>query len=320
MPIQPPNQEDRNILLTDRDEVLERFRTIDREGRGARIRGEDLPCFRGAFEHLQGVAITDTRTVLTANTSYAVGGPTGGDYDCYFLETLPADDPLRHMGGIQTIGNWFVVPVENQDQSEIRFFKFDGGGTPRIKNRLTIVRNNAKAGSVGITNYLDGNDFRYLLAVCPNGEEIHFYRTDENLSLSDLSLSNHPHPFGNGDQPFRTCQQPNGHVWRDYTNAISLLAAEDGTLYLIGFAEKNWKNVAELYQVNLYDDGVELDKIGQFKATDTDPTSFRYGASAFVTARHHIRLSTCEHRVQNPYRGTRYARLGIYSSEDRRVA
>ena len=139
----------------------------------------------------------------------------GCEFNCEFScnpKVCPEDKDLNHLGGIQTIGEWFVVGFEDSKKwkdacSQIRFYKFEND-KPRYKKCLTIKRKRSdgtrrhgskkahckagKAGSVGITNYWDCEGFRYLLAVCPwegmkyqgrRDGEIHFYRDAAKRSV-----------------------------------------------------------------------------------------------------------------------------------------
>ena len=343
-----PPETDSNVLLPNGD-VLAAFENFRKKGHPAKIVGEGLPWRPPALnqklkekdKHLQGVAITANHAVLTSNEHIIVGNPipeNSQTYKCDFVCRL-RHHTFDHLGGIQTIGNWLVVGFEDSDNypdasSEIRFYSFGENGQPHPQNHLTIQRNRyaggddpapsaGKAGSVGITNYRDGNNFRYLLAVCPwqgieyqghrNGE-IHFYRTQPGFSLSnpDCSFGDNPFCIWRASEHMQRDNWNPDNKWEGYVHAISLLADIGGNLYLVGFHRNVNKDFADLYQLNLNNGNPTLTKFARFHATCRHGTSFRYGGSAFVTQEGNIRLFACERGIQQDRNEMRYIRMNVF--------
>ena len=340
----PP--EDSNVLIP-AGKVEDRFKALKRNRVGvyASIVDDQVKIPRPFFSldrHVQGVAIPDSRAVLTRNM-HIFGGKKANNQNDTFKCEFDLNDELKgvtdnddrafdHLGGIQTIGKWFVVGFENNRNSQIRFYKFDDNGKPEFKNHLTINRDKSagsniavggkknphkkagKAGSVGITNYKDDEGDRYLLAVCPWENEIHFYRSQPKVRLSDCRCS-----FG--VQPFRIWRKSGQEKkdgwrpddkWGGYPNAISLLADDAGVLYLVGMHWSWFRDIADLYRVDLGEAKPKLTKLAKFSADCRDGTHFLYGGSAFVTESRHIRLFACERNVQDYSNGTRYVRMNIF--------
>ena len=322
------------------------FRAIQHKGVKAKIVGDDIPPrpIRSSKTHYQGVAITDSQAVLTRNKLIILGRKATDQNDtseCRFdlVQRLcigevvdEEKNKLNHLGGIQTIGKCLVVGFESNASSEIRFYKFEDDTLAPI-HHLTIKRKqnaggtpgsddapnySGKAGSVGITNYIDGEGFRYLLAVCPKEDEIHFYRTTKpNVLLNDCKCSFGKEPFRIWRKS-RQKQKDNWYPdseWNGYVHSISLLAAEDGALYLVGLHKSGHRDYADLYHLELGNGNPTLTKLLRFHAKCEDGTSFRNGGSAYVTEAGHIRLYACELYV-NENDGERYVRMNIFHCED----
>lgn len=316
-------QTDKNFLIPQDEDIVRWFCNIQRRGVRASIVGNNLPGPTYFERHIQGVAIPNTRAVLTRNTYIMWSGVPNANLTFPCIDSLCENDsPLDHLGGIQTIGDWFVVGFENGANSQVRFYKFEDD-VPILQDHLTIYRtqaagdpgahpNSGKASSVGITNYCDGDSFRYVLAVCPRDDEIHFYRTNPNFALSNGLCS-----FGDGDNPCIWRKPPKnqryGWVdqnWGDYTNGISLLATKDGKLYLVGFNRSWGRDFADLYRLELDNDGEQplLTKIAKlhvkcvkrrFYVPFWTGPSFRWGGSAFVTQEGRIRFFACERNIHD---------------------
>ncbi|NQV34472.1 MAG: hypothetical protein HQ515_17390 [Phycisphaeraceae bacterium] len=88
------------------------------------------------------------------------------------LQVLPSDGrqpPLRHAGGMQLIGDYLVIGVEdNQDKlrSQIQFWDVSKPFAPELRVPLTVMREGTvpgdqTAGAVGILKY----DRHHLLVV-----------------------------------------------------------------------------------------------------------------------------------------------------------
>ena len=298
-----------NLVLA--GEVLDSFNAVNQrtlaivrdQGQQA-SQNKRMPCpTMGDDRHLQGVAATDSRVVLTRNDCIIWGSRDGTSEENQIFEYENNRKInhcyLDHLGGIQTIGDWVVVAFEESGRvsgarSEIRFYQFQGNCL-KCHERLTIERdqgasdcnkphrNAGKAGSVGITKYRGGDGIRYLLAVCPwQGRteygnhnvdgEIHFYRTKKpNVTLSDSCCRFEDKPFctwranDSKQSGNRECWNPND-IWRGYVNGISLLADTDGALYLVGFCKPVQHDYADLYRLKFDDGHPVLTKIATYHA------------------------------------------------------
>ncbi len=301
------------------------------QGKSAEIRGADLPPiihwyhFVKLHRHVQGVAIRDLKAVLTRNLYIAIGRSkkqSGLNYICQKAHNVQSSGGLDHLGGIQTIGDWFVVGFSGGGKSEGRFYKIQGKQC-KYHRCLTVYRPDAKAGSVGITNYQtnNGND-RYLLAVFyknGNGHSIDFYKTDAGVSLGNKSCTFKyygtwvPRNFPGAN---RKAQSWHPDIkWRDYINGILLLSDDRGNIYLIGFKKLGLvgrrRDIADLYKVHVGNKDLVHQKLATFHAKCRNGTSFRWGASALVTAIDSMKLFACERNVQGPQK-SKHIRMNVF--------
>ena len=100
------------------------------------------------------------------------------------------DEHFNHPGGMQVIGDYMVVPVENShhSQSYIHFYDLSAM-TDAVRPTLlkySIHRGSSGAGAVGITNSTANSTEYYLLATYNNGH-MDFYRSNGHpLSSPDF--------------------------------------------------------------------------------------------------------------------------------------
>ena len=253
----------------------------------------------------------------SVDDGYIAFGKKNGD-ESYTVKRQSIGRKYSHPGGIQTIGDWVVVPVEGGGTSEIRFYKYKDQREDRQEKRLRICRNKTlgQAGSVGIANYKRKQEERYLLATIPeekkDGEqEVHFYWTQANMPLSD------PHCSFQRPKVWKLSKQCNAFQskWRDYIDSISLVADEAGNVFLIGMDhdKEAKKDYADLYQIHINvndnEEDVELTFLESFEFAIPEPEcfkdsersifklqpSFRWGGGVLVISRNTVKVFACAH-------------------------
>lgn len=268
--------------------------------------------------HLQGVAIRGSYAMVTTSARGGFIVTATGDGREFRYETRRTVHGFDHPGGIQTIGDWLVVGVEDQGHSEIRFYRYRE--KLRLVNRLTIVRDRAlgQAGSVGIANYKSSNQERYVLATCPDERRVHFYRTQPGLPLSSRSCDFGTQPFFRWNAqrvPVRDRRdwKPD-KTWHGYVDNMSLLADTSGGLCLLGLYKKGGDHYADLFSVAIESARAPRGVLTKLACVQFDcrgGAGFRWGASALVVSRTKLRLSACERDVQT---GPKRIRLNIFRS------
>ncbi len=308
-------QTDRNTKLIP-NAVVSALEQLEGRGVNGRIVGRDIPTASNLKDHIQGVAIRDSYAMVTTSARGGFVLTAKGSGRTFTYETRKAVGDFDHPGGIQTIGDWLVVGVEDQGRSEIRFYRYRE--RLALVNRLTIVRNKVlgQAGSVGITNYGRLETERYLLATCPDDHRVHFYRTTQPgvpLSAPGCSFGTQPFLKWNAKRvpkSQRTNWKPDD-TWGKYVNSIALLSDTLGKPYFIGLYRRNFRHYADLFVIDL--DRRVLTKLTRVQVECKDGASFRWGASALVMSPTKLRLFACERDVQ---RRPKRIRLNIFAAEN----
>jgi hypothetical protein len=242
--------------------------------------------------HVQGMVQCSGYYVLTHND---IAGDRGllvimrpGPNDVVMTVRTPIKG-FDHPGGLQAIGDFLVVPVENSDHSSSYIHFYDASwlhpakDTPPRLLPLQIRRESAGSSCVGITQYTDAGQEFYLLAVYNHGD-VDFYRSNGYL-LGDPALD-----FG---APFLT-YNTGGHGY----HGMSLLTEKKGatqTLYMLG-CESNadgttYKDRAILYKLGGAMDSGPLvpEQISRRHmithhgaVTGAAGVHFRYGSGVFI--------------------------------------
>ena len=299
----PFGANDSNIKLRapdDKNYATEGLQALGRKGVGRTVTG-DLPQSTGEAEgHLQGVALRDDYAILTTSARdgfIVLSRRNGNEYSMVHKMQV---ESIRHPAGMQTIGEYLVVPGYDSLR-EIRFYRYMEGSIQQ-EGQLTIPTDiNAKC--VGITNCSRGASELYILAACNNENEIHFYRSNENepLSSGNCTFENKREwDINNVSEADREDWQPDKN-WRGYPNSISLISDEGGNVYFLGLRKTRLlfgKDIIDLYKLD-FDASEEkmLTKMASFHAKCRNGTSFRWGGSALVTSEMTFRIYACRRNV-----------------------
>ena len=269
---------DRNTKLLP-NAVVSALEQLEGSGVTVKIVGRGIPTASNPMDHIQGVAIRDSYAMVTTSARDGFVLTAKGSGRTFTYETRKTVGDFDHPGGIQTIGDWLVVGVEDQGRSEIQFYRYRE--RLALVDRLTIVRNKAlgQAGSVGITNYGRLETERYLLATCPDDHRVHFYQTAPGVPLSAPDCDFGVRPFFKWSakrvpKSQRTNWRPDD-TWGKYVNSISLLSDTLGKPYLIGLYRRNLRHYADLFAVDL--DRRVLTKLTRVRVKCDDGASFRWG-------------------------------------------
>lgn len=198
--------------------------------------------------HVQGIAQNDDYVFLShnrlslASTGMVAVISKAKDKVLYWFDTPDLRHRYPHPGGMQIIGDYLMVPVENgdHDKSWIHFYDLSAmtkTDAPQ-KIRYSLYRETG-SGAAGITNYTVGKDEYYLLAAYDNGA-LYFYRSNgRTLSQDDIDFA----PL------FET------RVDQDGYSSICLLTSKAGALYMIGFrthaADSDPEDYMDLHEINI---------------------------------------------------------------------
>lgn len=153
---------------------------------------------------------------------------------------FPNDAGFTHAGGIQAVGNFVTIPLENDAESKIVIFDFSKPEVPVRKTSVTHRESN-EAGTASLAKLADG---RFVLVFGrKDAEELDFYVSD----TTDLATTNF--------QPFDTWTKPEiGGSFREY-QSLNFVTQCDGALFLVGTHESSalstgGEDFADLYSVH----------------------------------------------------------------------
>lgn len=213
------------------------FDNISRQGKLRKFSSEWIngePFIDVDFTHIQGIVHTDDYVFLSHNRdAFMHTGLVGviskkkGEI-LYWFDTPRHEDRYPHPGGMQLIGDYLMVPVENGDHNQSYVYFYDlatmTNKVPPQPLAYSLRRHNG-TGAAGITNYASGGTEYYLMAAYDNGN-LHFYKSNgKTLADPDFALSS----------LFESKVAEGGY------SAISLLTDKNNGLYMVGF----WTDGAE---------------------------------------------------------------------------
>lgn len=190
-----------------------------------------------------------------------------------------ATTPLDHAGGIQVIGNFLVVGVEDnldKNSSKVLFYDISNPGVSDVAPVLAIDRGGEfktkTAGAVAITHF----DTQHLLAVASwDAETIDFYWSNAK-PLGDPACN-----FGLVQTWTPTKGAKDDWVdkwWRSY-QCINLFTGADGKMYMFGFFRSKDGNFTDLFTVDFDNETKKftLVKIASKQFYVADGNHFRNG-------------------------------------------
>ena len=205
------------------------------------------------------------------------------------LQYLPSDGrqpPLRHPGGMQRIGKYLVVGVEDNQgkrRSQIQFWDVSKPLDPKQRTSLTVIRESTMpkdqtAGAVGIVQR--AND--HLLVVANwDAQALDFY-VSNGLPLGDDACRFSFRARWAVDAANRDSWTPNLN-WGSY-QCINLVSDGAGNVFLLGFhTSGRGENVIDLFSVNLSQMPPNIiRKVSTRQIALSGGVQFQYAAGIFV--------------------------------------
>lgn len=205
------------------------------------------------------------------------------------LQVLPSDGrqpPLRHPGGMQLIGRYLVVGVEdNQEKrrSQVQFWDVSNPLAPALRAPLTVARESTTpkdktAGAVGIVR----RESDHLLVVANwDARALDFY-TSNGLPLSDDACRFAPAARWSIEEAHTASWTPD-RVWRSY-QGVNLVCDTEFNLFLLGFATAGSNtDVIDLFSVDLSNEPPEIIRKLRSKPMQlTGGAHFRYAGGIRV--------------------------------------
>jgi len=230
-----------------------------------------------------------THSVSTAPYAHIVAAERSGNkltgYKTYLKN-------WRHPGGIQTIGNYLIVPNEQSDQAHVALYDLRSLSVQELRRVESFdLHVSHKAGSVGITSYTDTDGIEYYLMIIAhlNGADsvYHVYRADASNGLENATFSEV------GTFPFEKDFQGFGLITEAQTNdvyMIGLWSPNEGATfadyaYLYKIDTQTWTPGEELHRIHMISSGGGIGMLG---------VHFRYGAGVTATPDGRLVISATE--------------------------
>lgn len=266
----------------------------------------NLQGFSGSYDavscHVQGYTQYDnsredrytllTHSVSSASYAHIAAGTKNGSAK-YGFKTYLKD--WKHPGGIQAIGDYLLVPTEQETQTHIALYDLRSLPVQELRRVESFdLAVDHKAGALGITTYEDESGTEYYLMIVAHLDEAdsvyHIYRAPTSGGLENASFSEV------GSFPFEKDFQGFGLVTEADTNAIYLIglwsqsqgATYADYAYLYQIDTQNWTIGEELNQIHMISAGGGIGTFG---------VHFRYGAGVFVTPNQKLDVTATERNI-----------------------
>lgn len=248
-----------------------------------------------------------THSEKTRETGYIIIVESGSNNRVQTVSTPSGNG--KHPGGLQAIGEYLAVAIENAEGSTswIRFYdcRKVTDSTAPVLLPVYVRRETKGAACCGITSYVDKTDpnapkDRYLLGVFADGK-VDFYRSDVSSGLLD-------NPNFKWEESFGSHSVPAG------CGSLALLTDQNNNIYLITFevdeTSNGFEDYARLSLVTLPSATTELDitqkKYRKFdtqnwKSTGKIGVHFRFGAGLYIRSEREFELLASERSMQGDF-------------------
>lgn len=289
-----------NIYNPKIDDVPSAFNMIGKNGEKKYISG--LPLGLEVIQsHIQGISSSKEYIILSHNNHKSEKGIICVVNDnskemVYYFDT-PAEG-FNHPGGMQTIGDYLVVPIEMADETpkSCIYFLDMSRMTDTVQPSFLpfyIERNSGKAGAVGITNFTadDGTE-KYILLVYDNGKiDVYLSGSGASIMMPDFK-----------DILFSTKMTQS-----DYSS-ICLLTDVNNNIYVVGFRTKdmglNNEDHADLFKIDLTSQTISSCIQDRHMVTSHGGISvgalgvhFRYGAGIRIISNEQLQIYATQRNI-----------------------
>jgi len=288
---------DGNIKIKD---VLSAFEAHDEEATVMEFTMEGWSIPSGG--HLQGIQRTYTRRpcfIISGSSDheayFIVVGKTVDGYEIIQKKTI-SYDPYRHAGGIQIIGDYLVVGVEDnskKNKSRVCFFHIRNPEKPMGDPIITIPREGeeklATAGAVAIVK----RPADHLLMVGSwDSDTLDFYKSN-GIALGKPGCEFTFWQTWNKDDACR--DDWSDHAWGNYQN-LNLISDRNDCLFLIGYyCDEKQGDYADLYSLDLSNPVPEMIRKESRKHLKCiRGASFQYGGGIYINNERSLISYACE--------------------------
>ncbi len=258
--------------------------------------------------HLQGIQRTDIGGkeyfIISGSSDdaayFIVVGRTSRGYSIV-QRNIICGEPCRHAGGIQLIGNYLAVGVEDnleRDRSRVHFFHIANPEEPIADPIVTIQREGpeklATAGAVAVAKRARD----YLLIVGSwDSDTLDFYRSNGvTLGESGCKFTYWQTWSKNDARKDNWCDD----VWGSYQN-LNLISDIHDRLFLVGYyCNADNEDYIDLYSLDLNKPSSEMIRKESSKiAKCKQGASFKYGGGAYIKDEDSLVSYACERNCRD---------------------
>ena len=207
------------------------------------------------------------------------------------FQYLPSDGkrpPLRHPGGMQLIGKYLVVGVEdNQDKrrSQVQFWDVSDPCAPKQRTPLAVIRESSTpkdktAGAVGIVKRAHD----HLLVVANWGAKALDFYVSNGLPLGDDACRFTFTVRWTGDGANKDSWEPNEN-WGNY-QGVNLVCDRDFNVFLLGFSTTGvGEDFIDLFSIDLSKDPLNIiRKLGAKQMVLQGGAHFQHSGGVSITS------------------------------------
>lgn len=262
-----------------------------------------LEGFPGSYDpsvnHIQGYAVytaqngmqysVATHSVGTAPYAHIVAGPSAGNEKWGFKTYL---QNWRHPGGVQIIGDYVLVPSEQEAAAHIALYDLRSLAVGELRRVETFdLAVDHKAGAVGITSYRDSNNQEFYIMIVAH------------LNGANTVYHVYTAPAENGIETAVFSEAGSFASTKDFQGFGLITEAETNRVYMVGLWSPSegatFADYAYLYELNTSDwsVGPEIENVHLISSgalPGVMGVHFRYGAGVLVTEEGQLLLSATE--------------------------
>lgn len=294
-----PNSRDANPQL---DDPVRAFENIPANGRRMEVRRRNTELPGGG--HFQGIQSffdssrnkqvcflsrdSDSKAYFITVAFDAVPRSHG---EIRHVQYLPSDGnqpPLRHPGGMQLIGKYLVIGVEdsqNKCRSQVQFWDVSDPLAPKQRTSLTVVRESSipkdkTAGAVGIVQRARDH---VLVVANWDAKALDFYASNGS-ALDDEGCQFTSMARWTADEANKDRWEPNDN-WGNY-QGVNLVCDRDFNIFLLGFSTTGaGEDLIDLFSVDLSKDPRNIiRKLSTKRMVLKGGAHFRYSGGIFIAS------------------------------------
>jgi hypothetical protein len=230
---------------------------------------------------------------------------TDGEGQILQRQNLPSDGrlpSLRHAGGMQRIGDYLVIGVEDNQlkcRSQIQFWDISEPLEPRIRAPLTVTRESERAKSMtaGAVGIVKRQTDHLLIVANWDAEDLDFY-TSNGLPLGDDGCRFEFKMRWSQKHAEKSAWVPDKD-WGGY-QALNLVADSESQIFILGFyTVGNNEDIIDIFSLDLARENSEvIRKVGSKRMQLASGAHFRYAGGIDIRSPKRLDCYASEHNMR----------------------